>query len=64
VFQSKSNSKVILNLTGLEDRTNPAVGDPYIPPPPPPPVVVVIHVPIILPPSPVQGGQSNTISVI
>ena len=30
VFQSKSNSKVILNLTGLEDRTNPAAGDPLM----------------------------------
>ena len=58
MFQSQGNSKVILNLTGLEDRTNPAVGDPYIPPPPPPPVVVII-VPIVLPPCAPHTGSRN-----
>ncbi len=59
MFRSQSNSKVILNLTGLEDRTNPAVGDPYIPPPPPPPPVVVIIVPIVLPPCAPHTGSRN-----
>lgn len=49
---SKSASKIILSLTGLEDRTNPAIiADPYLPPPPPAPPVVVILVPIVLPPA-------------
>ncbi len=49
---SKSSSKIILSLTGLEDRTNPAnIADPYLPPPPPPPPVVVILVPIVQPPA-------------
>ena len=48
---SKSKSQVILNLTSLEDRTNPAgMSDPYVPPPPPP-VVVVIKLPVVLPPA-------------
>jgi len=49
---SKSKSQAILNLTSLEDRTNPAgMSDPYVPPPPPPPVVVVIKLPVVLPPA-------------
>ena len=58
---SKSSSKIILNLTGLEDRTNPAnVADPYLPPPPPPTPIVVIVVPIVLPPiMPNSGSPSN-----
>ena len=49
---SKSKSQVFLNLTSLEDRTNPAgVTNPYEPPPPPPPVIVVIKLPVVLPPA-------------
>ena len=48
---SKSKSQIILNLTSLEDRTNPTgLGDPYVPPPPPP-VVAVIKLPVVLPPA-------------
>ena len=49
---SKSPRKIILNLTGLEDRTNPSgIGDPYLPPPPPAPPVVVVQVPVVRPPT-------------
>ena len=49
---SKSPSKIVLNLTGLEDRTNPAgIGDPYLPPPPPAPPVVVVQLPVVRPPT-------------